>query len=1063
MKRITVLLLTVCIAIFSVHRAQADLRDGLVSYWPLDVLTPDVNTGMNISPDVGPNTNHLTDNFTMAPGDLVPGVRGNAASFDGVSKYLSHIYTVGEGNGLPIYNTRYYTISMWVRDGKNVSGTNQQNRVVFAEASNLSANPLFRFTTDFAAAGRTNLLVAAIRNNNNSYYFGNPGVSFADNGKSSLGTNMPFDGGWHHIAWVDQNGTARLYVDGQLDPHVYKNTRISEPSDVAAANHGLTLNTFSIGAFAQATVGGFFHGLVDDVAVWERALTQEEIDQVRTNGISLPILASAPAVTNQPVGNTNLLVGQSFALQALAIGTHPRSYQWYKDGIPLMDLVEMDEFDQITNAPIVGTASNILVLTNLQTSYSGDYSFVVSNLFGSANSSVATLLISTASPQTPDLTNGMIAYWPLDAVQGITTPDVVRGYDMRLGTPAAGTMGLSAANVVPGKWGNAVKFNTNGILSRIHSPGDDLPISQYRNHTVSVWINAPTNQQGQRYFAEGNLSSANPWVSLGQVDNATQAATVNPTAPLSSMRAFIRNDANQNNSTVGASGLSVFYDPFVEPGGAWHHVVYVQEEVGGDLPVLSSRLYVDGVRDTAFVGSPRLPRSVQNTTIGGALRTGISGAFGGGMIDDVAVWARALTDLEIAMLSTNVTPAAPPVLTPLQITSFRSDLPSVVSGENAILRWNVSSSAASVDIDEGVGSVLSRTTNGFGNIVISNLTASKTFTLTIQRGTNVETAQTTIAVVNGVAGNWSILDDFQSYNAGAFVNPYWSDMNGGSTVEGIGGNRMLNAPSGGGQVALLPLAGLSVNEGQARTLFFRVCVQDETLTTAMLNQVGLTDKSLRNANDIDTDVGPIVRLHDDSAGDLAIGARDGSVVPIPGTTLIPRKLEHQQVYNIWIDITNGTFVTEGDFPNTGDTFSIWLQRLGETGRTLIASNWTTDRDLEPDFLTATGLHLDQLAVGNDGGSTGTVYVDDIYISKSGYNATVPVAWAGPTPPALSTPDFITDTGSFPGQISLSWDAGALMFAPELTGPWRVVPDSFGLSYFHVIEQTNAQFYFRIQR
>ncbi len=1023
-----------------------------MAYWPLDVLTNDVNSGMNISPDLGPNGNHLSDNFTMTSGDVVAGIRGSAVSFDGAAKYLSQVYAVGEGRGLPVYDARYYTVSFWVKG----IGATQQARAVFAEANNANNNPFFRLTTDWASSGRTNVLAAAIRNDStpgNNWFFGN--FTFADQGKT-LGTNMPFDGNWHHVVWVDSNGTARVYIDGLADPKVYRNTRVPEPNGVPGA---VTLNTLSLGALVNSTgPTAFFNGLIDDVAVWERALTAEEINQVRTNGITLPILASAPAITNQPVGNSNLLVGDSFAMRALAMGAHPRTYQWLKDGSPLEDLTETNEFGEITGMPIAGSQSNLLVMTNMQASYSGSYSVIISNAHGWTQSDPVQILVSTVSPQPASLTNGQIAYWPLDAVQGITTPEVVRGYDMVLGT------GLSSANIVPGKWGNAMRFNTNGILSRIHSAGDALPLAQYRNFTVSLWINAPTNQPGQRFFAEGNSGSANPWLSLGQVDNLGQ---VNGSAPAgTSARIFVRNDSNQNLAAVptGISSLPVFYDPSVNPGGVWHHLVYVQEEVGGALPQLTARLYVDGMRDPLFVGSPRLPRTAHNTTIGGSLRSsGISGVFGGGMIDDVAVWNRALTDEEIMMLSTNVTPAALPVLTPLQITSFRPDFPAVVSGENAILRWNVSSTAAAVSIDQGIGSVLARTTNGFGFVVVSNLTASTTFTLTIQRGTNTVMAQTSIAVVNGVSPGWSLVDNFQTYSAGPLANAFWSDMNGGSTVEDLGGNRMLNTPSGGGQLALLPMASLSLDQGQARTLFARIYVQDAPNAGTFLNQLGLTDKSLRSPNDVDTDVGPIVRFNSDLATDLAIGARNGAIQPISATTLIPRKLEQQQVYNVWIDITNGTYVTSVDATNTGDRFSIWIQRLGETGRTLIASDWVTDRDLEPDFLTATGIHLNQLVVGNDGGSAATVYVDDIYISKSGYNSTVPAAWAGPTPPALATPSFATDLTSSPGQMLFSWDAGALMFAPELPGPWMVVPDSFGFSFAHTIESTNAQQYFRIQR
>jgi Concanavalin A-like lectin/glucanases superfamily/Immunoglobulin domain len=1053
-NKIAVLLLLCCG--LGAPIARAGLHDGLVSYWPLDALTVDPNTGQNMAVDLGPNTNNLLDGLTMTGADIVPGVRGNAASFDGVGKYLYRAYAAGEDNGLPIYNARYYTISMWVRDRKYVVGTNQQTRAVFAEGNNALTQPLFRLTTDTATTGRTNLLAAMIRNDNNNTFFGNTGISFGDSGKSTL---MPFDGSWHHVAWVDSNGTARVYVDGQLDPRIFTKIRLSEPQDITA--RGLTLNTFSLGAALQTLVAGsFFNGLIDEVALWERTLSQDEINEVRTNGITIPILAAAPSVANPPEGSTNLLVGEFFSLQALAQGTHPRTYRWYKDGSPLQDIILTNDVGEITNIVLIGATSNILTLSNLQTTDSGAYTFVVSNSVNSATSGPASLLVSTVSPQAPNLTNGQISYWPMDAIQGITTPDMVRGYDMYL-------VNMASSNLVAGKWGNAMQFNQNGCLDHIFGANDALPLTKYPEFSISLWINAPATNPGaagMRFFAQGNSSSTTPYFSLANPDNTGQG-------PLTRLRGFFRNDNNQNNAVAGTgiSALDVFYDPAVT-NSTWHHVAYVQKSVGGANPVLQGTFYVDGVQDV-MVGafSPRVPLTAQIMSIGGAVRNtadplsgGTRGNFLLGLVDDVAVWNRALTAQEIVMLSTNVAPAAPAVLQPIAINSFRADFPEVVNGDSAMLRWSVSGPVAAIDIDQGVGSVFSRTTNGIGSIVVSNLTTSKTFTLTAQRGTNVLTIQTSVAVVNGVAAGWSILDDFQTYSVGPLVNPYWADLKGGSSIEDVGGNHMLNTPAGGGaegQLAQLQLAGYSINQGQTRTIFARVYVQDDPAATTMLNDIGVTDKTLRTHNDFGTDTGPIVRLNDDAAGDLAVGAYNG----VGGSLILtPRKLELQQVYNLWIDVTNGVF-TDTD---TGDSFSVWVQRVGSNSRIQVVSNYVTDRDLMADFLGPTGLNLDKLVVGN-GAAAGTVYVDDLFISKSGYNSTVPVPWAGTTPPALAVPTFtptiIPATEFTPMQIQFDWSAGALMSAPSMTGPWTVVPDSFGLTYTWTIDLVDPQRFFLILR
>jgi len=1031
--------------------AQTELTDGLVAYWPLDEIK---ETG--ITPDATPNTNDL---FAVGPPSLVTGIRGKAVSLNGIDQYLYLQYVVDQGKGLPIYKARYFTISMWV---KATGATQAAERTLFAETWSGGNNPLFRLSTDnvAAAAARTNVLSVRIRNNNNNTFIGNTAYAFADQGRSTL---MPFDGNWHHVVWVAHDKTARLYVDGELDPREFKNIWLPEPGDVAVQNRGLTLDTLTLGATMQpAGTANYLNGIIDEVAIWERALTPEEIDRVRTNGIPTPISPQRPsfAVVYPPVGNTNLLVGEFFALQALAGGTHPRTYRWCKNGVPMDDLIETNEWGEITNAPIVGATSNILAFTNLQTSDSGAYSVIVSNDYGMITSSPVYLLVSVTSPQAPSLTNGQISYWPLDTIQGITTPDVVRGYDMLL-------YNMGETNLVPGKWGNAMKFYTNaiGMLTRTHAPGDALPINQYPEFTVSVWLKAPGvnnangtvsgSGSGRRFFTECRNDATQPTFSLANGDNNST-----PRGPVQKLRAFIRNDNNQNNADAGASGTDAYDD-------TWHHVVYRQRWVGGALPIVQANWFIDGVKDDPTVVtnnpiSPRLPLSPQNTSIGGQYRAGSYGFQFIGLIDDVAVWNRALSEEEIMWLSTNAVPPAPPVLPPLAITSFKGDFARVVSGDNLRLSWVVSSSAAEIEIDQGIGSVFTRTTNGIGSIVVSNITSSKTFTLTIRRGAEVQTAQTSVSVVTGVTPGWSILDDFEAYSAGPLVNPYWTDARGGSSVEIVNGNRMLNVPADAGsegQLAQLPLASYAIQQGQAFTIFARVYVADNPATESMGNVIGVTDKIMRTANDTTGDVGPAVRLNDDNNGDLAIGAIDG----VGGTvTLIPRKLEQYQVYNIWIDITNGAYFYGETTTNAGDFFSVWIQRLGESSRTLVVSNYVTDRDLVPDFYGPTLPVLDKLFVANRV-SSGTVYVDDIYISKSGYNSTVPVAWVGPAPPALSRPVLTVDTASVPGEMSFAWDAGALMWAPTIDGPWTVVPDSYGYTYTHTIDIGLPQLFFRVQR
>jgi YD repeat-containing protein len=113
-----------------------------------------------------------------------------------------------------------------------------------------------------------------------------------------VSTTVVFDNNWHHIAWVDNFGSVKLYVDGNLDAANFNYT----PSGT------MTVNTAAIGTLVRTTVAGTgntFNGLIDDVSVWERALSQAEVNQMRTNGIPTPIVAVPPVLTSVPANTTN--------------------------------------------------------------------------------------------------------------------------------------------------------------------------------------------------------------------------------------------------------------------------------------------------------------------------------------------------------------------------------------------------------------------------------------------------------------------------------------------------------------------------------------------------------------------------------------------------------------------------------------------------------------------------------------------------------------------------------------------------------------------------------------
>jgi hypothetical protein len=151
---------------------------------------------------------------------------------------------------LPIYNNgtdNAYSVAMWVKGGP------QNDMRIFSEGSTTSTNPLVNLGTHNSATP-TGQFAAYIR----------PDTGTTLN--HPLSQAEPFDDTWHHITWVDDNGTAALYVDGFLDGGDFNYTRGT-----------MALDTTTIGGILRAVPSYFFTGQIDDVHLYSRALSQAEI------------------------------------------------------------------------------------------------------------------------------------------------------------------------------------------------------------------------------------------------------------------------------------------------------------------------------------------------------------------------------------------------------------------------------------------------------------------------------------------------------------------------------------------------------------------------------------------------------------------------------------------------------------------------------------------------------------------------------------------------------------------------------------------------------------------
>ncbi len=129
---------------------------------------------------------------------------------------------------------------------------------------------------------------------------------------------------------------------------------------------GRTNSLLNITNVSPANIGSYF------------VIVQNSFGSVTSSVVTLST-NSAPTITSQPA-NQNILRGTTAVLSAGVSGNSPLSYQWFFKG---------------TN--FVGVNNNVLTLPNFQSANAGGYSVVVTNIFGSATSAVATLTLIVSS------------------------------------------------------------------------------------------------------------------------------------------------------------------------------------------------------------------------------------------------------------------------------------------------------------------------------------------------------------------------------------------------------------------------------------------------------------------------------------------------------------------------------------------------------------------------------------------------------------------------------------------------------------------------------------------
>jgi len=255
---------------------NCNLDKGLVLWLPLD----DVNSTNYTLDFSGYGNDGKLFNYPCNPAtcNLTSGVLGKALSFDGVNDY------VNAGNS-SIFNSQAFSVVLWL------------NSAIIDSSYDTAIHKGLDYDREWGI-----LRYASTNGGGITAYIYN-----SSNGQFELRSIVPEVGRWYHGALTFDGQTARLYINGTL-----------MVSRIIIGNRKITAHNLTIGSMSDPT--HFWNGTIDEVRIYNRALTEEEINQLYYNELNNKFNISLQLV--YPLGSIANSIGKDFtAIVFLKNGT----------------------------------------------------------------------------------------------------------------------------------------------------------------------------------------------------------------------------------------------------------------------------------------------------------------------------------------------------------------------------------------------------------------------------------------------------------------------------------------------------------------------------------------------------------------------------------------------------------------------------------------------------------------------------------------------------------------------------------------------------------------------
>jgi len=573
--------------------AFAQLSSGLLNYWDFEGdFNDDAGTVAGASSTVNDHGTTPAGGVTLTAG----GPLGQYANFAGAGNYVNI-----PNSADVIMAGRSLTISAWFR----VPAFTRSWQALIAHGEG----------SDYRIARRGTDAVMA--------YAGGTGDIPGSAIGPAVNNNL-----WHHIVAITEHGVStRLWVNGNL---------IATGGVPTLTNNGAA--QLMIGGNPNDAGGAYrsWNGDIDDVAMWSRALTPAEITAIYSGGLAGNQLSTLliPADTDGD-GLPNLWETQ-YGLDPNDNGLNPNNNgvpgnpnngaagDPDNDGLPnalelnphrTNPVVADTDGDGLTDGAEVNTHQTSPTLADTDADGLSDGAEITTHqtnplLFDSDNDGV-TDSAELARGTNPIIANtgydfGLAAYWPMDA-----------DYNSSVGGVTATSMGANPIPLVPGKFGNAVQLDGNDQFLQVDGDENNFDFVG-QSVTVSAWFTADTiDRDWQALIGKGDGS--NNW-------------------------RLHRRGADQPPEMSfcgGSADIPKHSVPLNVGTGFYHHVAAVSQRGVG------VRLYMDGVLVSSGP-APDLQDSTNPLRIGD--NAGAPGRFWEGKIDDLAIWCRPLSEVEIAQI-----------------------------------------------------------------------------------------------------------------------------------------------------------------------------------------------------------------------------------------------------------------------------------------------------------------------------------------------------------------------------------------------------------------------------